>query len=307
MSATRTRRLIRFRFGRCAAGLATVGIVTLGGLSGGNPARAARGSTDLAANKRLHAMLPKSIQQAGKLQDIINLPYPPMEFTKPGTTRVIGFDIDMATAIAKKLGVKIQFQNVLFPQIFPSVKTRRGNFAWTSVFDLKAREKTFSFIDYFKTGSQLFTSAANAGTFKSLKSLCGKTVAVPTGTNFGQVVKQVSKATCGSPTSMNQVTVQSPTEQELQVREGRADAAISGVETVLYLMKQQPGKWSLVGKTVQPEYYAVVFPKNAKQLQSAMLAAMKVAWRDGTYRRILARWGFTRNGLPRPLVNRALG
>ena len=298
------------RGGRAAPAtlLVIAGVLVLASWTG-NPAQAARSVSSRSAStggNNLHAMLPKSVQQSGKIVDIVNLPYPPMEYSNPGSSTFIGFDIDMATAIAKKFGVKITFENVQFPQIIPSVRTHRGDFAWTAVFDLKAREKTLNFIDYFKTGSQLFTSAANASKYKSIKDLCGQTVAVPTGTSFGQVVQRLSKSHCSGGSAIQQVTVLSPTEQELQIREGRAAAAISGPETVFFLIKQQPGKWALVDGTVEPDYYAVVFAKNSGQMLRAMDAAMKVAWQDGTYRRILAKWGLTQAALTQPLIDHAL-
>ena len=261
--------------------------------------------TGWAGTRVVHATGNHSAARAGNVVDIINLPYPPMEFSKPGSSKTIGFDIDMATAIARKLGDSISFSNVLFEQIIPSVKTHRGDFAWTAVFDLKARQKTLSFIDYFKTGSQFYTSAANAGKYKAIKDLCGQTVAVPKGTSFGQVVGRQSKAHCAA-SPIKTVTVASPTEQNLQIREGRAVAAISGPETVLYLQKQNPGKWSLVGPIVEPDYYAVVFAKSNTKLLNAMFAAMKTAWKDGTYHRILAKWGLGGAALPQPLINHAL-
>jgi polar amino acid transport system substrate-binding protein len=251
------------------------------------------------------ASVSHSAARAGSLADIINLPYPPMEFSNPGSSTAIGFDIDLATAVAKKLGKTLTFQNVLFEQIFPSVKTHRGDFAWTAVFDLKAREKTLNFIDYFKTGSQFYTSSADASKYKAIKDLCGQTVAVPKGTSFGQVVGRQSKALCGS-SPMKQVVVASPTEQNLQIKEGRAAAAISGPETVLYLQKQNPGKYTLVGPIVEPDYYAVVFAKSSTKLMNSMYSAMKRAWKDGTYHRTLAKWGLTGAAIPQPLINHGL-
>ncbi len=203
VTADGKNRTTRLGGGILAAALVVAGVLTVG--LNGSPANAARVTTRRSASAKLHNMLPASVKKSGVIQDIINLPYPPMEFKQANSSKITGFDIDMATAIAKELGVKIQFQNVLFQQIFPSVKTHRGDFAWTAVFDLKAREKNFNFIDYFKTGNQIFTSKANASKFKTLKSLCGHTVVVPTGTNFGTVVKQISKQKCGSPSSISQI------------------------------------------------------------------------------------------------------
>jgi polar amino acid transport system substrate-binding protein len=105
---------------------------------------------------------------------------------------------------------------------------------------------------------------------------------------------------------MKQVVVASPTEQNLQIREGRAAAAISGPETVLYLQKQNPGKYTLIGPIVEPDYYAVVFAKDNTKLMHSMFSAMKAAWRDGTYRRILSKWGLSGAAIPQPLINHAL-
>jgi polar amino acid transport system substrate-binding protein len=261
--------------------------------------------TSWAGARGVHAAGNQSPARAGKIVDIINLPYPPMEFSNPGSSTAMGFDIDMAKAIAQKLGDSISFSNVLFEQIIPSVKTHRGDFAWTAVFDLKAREKTLNFIDYFKTGAQLYTSTAHAGEYKTIKSLCGQTIAVPKGTAFGQVVGRLSRGNCGSK-AMKTVTVASPTEQNLQIKEGRADAAISGPETIGYLQKQQPGKWATVGPIVEPDYYAVVFAKNNTKMLNTVFAAMKTAWKDGTYRRILTKWGLLGAAIPAPLINHAL-
>lgn len=287
-------------------GLAVTALVVMAGsliLSSwtGGAARAAKNPPN-----KLHAMLPAAIQKSGKIVDIINLPYPPMEYSNPGSSKYIGFDIDMAAAIAKKLGVKISYQNVQFPQIIPSVRTHRGDFAWTAVFDLKKRESILNLIDYFKTGSQLFTSQANASKYKTIKSLCGQTVAVPTGTTFGAIVQRASNAQCKGRSPIQLVTVPSPTEQELQIKEGRAAAAVSGVETVLFLQKQQPRQWALIGNGLEPDYYSVLIAKNNGKLLQAMDAAMKVAFKDGTYKRILKKWGLSRAALKAPLINKGL-
>lgn len=259
--------------------------------------------TSSGVDSKARALLPASIRSAGVLNDIINSPYAPMEFSRPGSSNFTGVDIDLAMAIAKELGLKLKFQNVQFPQVIPSVVTHRGDLAWTAVLDLAARHGQLDFIDYFKTGDQLYTSTANASSLKSAADLCGKAVVVPTGTDYAQVVHGLSKSLCQGKGAISVLQVASPAEQQLQIQEGRAAAAMIGVETILYLQKQQPGRWALIGKPYQPGYYGVVFAKNNAQLRSAVLAALKAAIADGTYQSVLKKWGESDAGVSQPTIN----
>jgi len=256
-------------------------------------------------NPGLHAMLPKAIQQSGKIIDIINSPYAPMEFSPPGSSNFTGFDIDMARAVARKLGVSLQLENVQFPQVIPSITTHRGDMAWTAVLDLKKRHGALSFIDYFKTGAQLYTSAANRSKYRAVSDLCGQSVVVPSGTNYAQIIQGLSGTRCRGRGSISVLQVTSTAEQQLQIKEGRAAAAMIGVETILDTMRHNRGQWSLIGKIFEPDYYGIVFARNGGQLLNAVHAALQAAVRDGTYHRLLVKWGLARSGLARPLVNAA--
>ncbi len=64
-----------------------------------------------------------------------------------------------------------------------------------------------------------------------------------------------------------------------------------GRETILYAIKQQPNAFALIGSPYDAGYYGVVFPKNQSQLEKAILAALNEMKKNGTYQRILAKWG----------------
>ena len=53
------------------------------------------------------AELPDAIKQAGELRLTVNSTYAPMEYRDPATNELSGLDIDLANAIAKRLGLKI--------------------------------------------------------------------------------------------------------------------------------------------------------------------------------------------------------
>src|SRR5690348_14240656 len=79
----------------------TVLVLAAGCGTGGHPA-----STAIPTARDL---VPNDLRQAGVLVVGSDWTFEPMEFVKDGT--VAGFDVDLAGAIAGKLGLRLDFQN----------------------------------------------------------------------------------------------------------------------------------------------------------------------------------------------------
>ena len=96
----------------------------------------------------------------------------------------MGFDIDLGEAIAKELGVKIEWQETAFAQMISSLVTGRVDIVMAGMSDLPGRREQVDFVDYLKTGAQFYTSQANAATIKTPADLCGKKVGASRSTNW---------------------------------------------------------------------------------------------------------------------------
>ena len=123
----------------------------------------AAGSFARAADEKLVAALPDAVRDVGKLNVTISLAYPPMEYSDAGSTELKGFDIDLAKAIAERLGLTAEFQNVEFPQLIPQVVTGRSDLIMTAFSDKVERQTQLDFIDYFKTGNVFYSTADHQG------------------------------------------------------------------------------------------------------------------------------------------------
>ena len=93
------------------------------------------GIAHAAGDEKLAAALPEAVRSAGKLNVTISLAYPPMEYNDAGSTDLKGFDIDLAKAVAERLGLTAEFQNVEFPQLIPQVVTGRSDMIITAFSD----------------------------------------------------------------------------------------------------------------------------------------------------------------------------
>src|SRR5579862_1416223 len=102
----------------------------------------------------LAADVPDRIRKAGKLVAATQPNYPPIAFKDPATNALTGFDIDLGEAIAKELGLKIEWQETAFAQMISSLQTQRVDIALAGMSDLPARREVVDFVDYMKTGPQ---------------------------------------------------------------------------------------------------------------------------------------------------------
>ena len=69
--------------------------------------------------------VPERIKKEGKVIIATMSNYPPICYKDPATNQLTGFDIDLGEAIAKELGVKAQWEETAFAQVFSSIATGR--------------------------------------------------------------------------------------------------------------------------------------------------------------------------------------
>ncbi|NEI73520.1 transporter substrate-binding domain-containing protein [Rhizobium lusitanum] len=266
---------------------------------------AASGAAHAAGDEKLAAALPQAVRSAGKLNFTISLAYPPMEYSDAGSTELKGFDIDLAKAVAERLGLTAEFQNVEFPQLIPQVVTGRSDMVITAFSDKTERQKQLDFIDYFKTGNVFYTTTDHQSEIKTEADLCGKTVAVATGTSWVTWAEDLGKAICPAGKLINVIQIPTQAEHIMQIRQGRAQASVIGLEGLLDLMKQEPGKFYQIGQVGDVNYYGIAFAKANGELRDAVRATLDKLKADGTYAQILDRYGLKEAGVEEFKINGA--
>lgn len=249
--------------------------------------------------------LPAAIKAKGQITVGINGIFPPMEFKNPGSEELTGFDVDLANAVGKTLGVRIVFDDQKFDQLVNSVQTSRVDFVISGMSDSEVRRKTLDFIDYFNSGTQGYTLKSLAGSVNSLEALSGKTLALSAATDYLTTMQKWSKDNLeskGKP-GITILPVDSEASARLQMVQGRAQASAISPEVFGWLEKQQPGQFVAIGPILAPDPYGIAFRKTSTELRTAVLGALKQLYKDGTYRKLLAKWSLTRSAIPEPLVN----
>jgi len=252
------------------------------------------------------ADLPDHIKKAGKLVVATQPNYPPIAYKDLASGQYTGLDIDMGAAIAKQLGLKVEWQETSFVQAFSSLATGRVDMAMIGITDTKEREKTVDFVDYMQSGPQFFTQQANAAKYPNVEALCGAKVGASRSTNWPDQIAAWSKTHCeahGKPAIVVTGT-EGSVDARTQLKSGRIDAAVQGSESLPYFQKLEPNTYALIGAPIATEPTGIPISKKEPKLRDAVLQALKTLQSNGTYDKILAKYGLQSTTLP-AAVNQA--
>jgi polar amino acid transport system substrate-binding protein len=249
--------------------------------------------------------LPDRIKSAGKIV-IANQPnYPPMEYKNPATNQLEGIDVDLGLALAKELGVTVEWSDIGFEQMVSSLTTGRVDLIHSGMSDLPKRRESLDFIDYMKSGAQFFVSWDRRDEFKVPADLCGKKVAMSRRTSFPDETATWSKANCeakGKP-AIVVVGSEGSADARTQLRQGRVDGAVQGSETLPYLIGLDKDTYQIVGEPFSAVLQGIAVAKTDTQLRDAYIAALKKLMANGEYKKIFDKWGVAVTMLDAPMLN----
>ncbi|MEV0440723.1 ABC transporter substrate-binding protein [Streptomyces spectabilis] len=236
-------------------------------------------------------LLPPDVRERGTLRIATSVGGTPpgSAYLEDGKT-VVGQDIDFAQAVAKVLGLRLKRETASFEAILPALGSGKydlgtGNFGVTD-----ERRRTIDFVTYINDG-QGFAVRDDSKLKKvtDFRRLCGLTVATGAGTTF-EVTLEDNKHVCADagekPYSVKTYTEQGALWGSLQ--QGRSDVVMSTINGLRYAVEQQPGL-RFLGEFHRLDV-GFAFKKGTK-LAPAFQAAVNQLIEDGTYDRILKKWG----------------
>src|SRR5690606_21990928 len=252
-------------------------------------------TSGIQVDEALAARLPEKIKSSGTITIGSDTSYAPWEFLseKDGQTPE-GIDVDIANAIGRKLGVKIDFQPSAFDAILPALGSKYD--IGVSAFSItNERMKAVNFVSYTKTGSMWAVKAGNPTNFDP-SDLCGRKIAIQSGSYHERAVKAESDAckSAGKPEA-ELIPFKSQPEALTRVAAGGADATVSGEAIIGYATKQSEGAFETMRATTGPLSKrgpnGIAVAKADMALTELIADTLNALIADGTYKALLEAWG----------------
>jgi polar amino acid transport system substrate-binding protein len=249
--------------------------------------------------------VPAAIKSKGTLTVAADATYAPSEFIDTDGKTVIGMDADLAAAIAAKFGLRSKVVNASFDGIILNLAAHKYDLGMSSFTDTKEREKTVDFVTYFSAGTSFFVKADGGPAIATLDDLCGEKVAVEKGTTQADdAAAQTKKCKSAGKAAVKELVFPDQNGANLALSSGRADVGMADSPVAAYQVKKSGGAFKLSGDSYGTAPYGIAIPKDT-QMVKPILAAVKAIIADGTYTKILDKWGVEAGAITDPAINAA--
>jgi polar amino acid transport system substrate-binding protein len=236
---------------------------------------------------------PPAILQAGTLKVCApNDGTPPSMYFDP-SGKLVGSEVDLANAIAAKLGLKTQMVQSGFAAVIPTLQARQCDVIMATLYIKPEREKVVDFVPYLYSGTAIAVSKEHPATITGMDdSMCGKKVMVAIGTTAEELSQEQSdkcKAAGKQPVDINRNNQAAVSIQ--QVQNGQMDAYLDTAETIGYYISKTGAQIQFAGQPFGTIKVGAATLKGNSELHNAIQQALDEIVSDGTYNKILDQWG----------------
>src|SRR6056297_415747 len=208
--------------------------------------------------------------------------YPPFNYINE-QSEVIGFDVDVAAEIAKRMDRELEYKTTAWDGIIEGLRAGRYDGILGSMAVTEDREKVVDFSDpYYYSGPQLIVRKdSNIGGPEDLNE--ESVIGLVTGTTFEQDAEKLG---------VKVKLYEDDTQTLLELLNGRVDGVLTdrivGLNAIAEL--KQGDQLTLVGSTLRTETMAIAFNDDDDDLRKQVNAVLSVMRADGTLTSISEKW-----------------
>ena len=220
--------------------------------------------------------------------------YPYVEADPADPSGVVGFEVDVATLVASKLGLRPRFVQVQFSSIDASVKRGDVVIGLSGIEDTPARRATMAVtVPYYEFREVLTVRAADAPRLRALADFRGRRVGTLGGTIAYEILLKAQ-----SDLGLAAVSYDDDVHPYSDLVLGRLDGVLLDDVLAEKAMRRERGLATQPGTVAVGHYVGVLDSRNAA-LRDRVDGFLRQAMRDGTLERVFRRWGIWNGNQPR--------
>jgi polar amino acid transport system substrate-binding protein len=235
------------------------------------------------------SLLPEDLAAEGTIVVATNAGLEPFTY-RASDGQITGADIDLVRELAERLGLAVQVEEADFDSVLAGVAADEYDLGASGIFNTPERRASLDFVDYLRGGTQW---AIVSGAEIDPDDACGLRIAAIAQTVQADVDIPDRSQDClrrGEP-ALDLVVVDSSAQGAEAVLRGEADAFVSDAPVVAHLVGISKGRLASAGPAYDPQMYGLVVSRDSPGLREALAAALRSAIEDGTYARIMGKWG----------------
>ncbi len=223
--------------------------------------------------------------ETGKTQFVMGLDdsFPPMGF-RGDNNEIIGFDIDLAKEVTKKLNLELVLQPIDWGTKELELNSGKITCIWNGLSVSPERQEAMALSKPYLANKMVIITKADS-TINTKADLEGKNVGLQTGSTAVQALEKdpINEKVNKSTYDNNVLAL-----QDLDI--GRIDAVIMDEVVARYMLSKKAGAYKVSNDYFNEEFYAIAFKKGNDELKSKVEKAIDELIDDGTASKISVKW-----------------
>lgn len=212
-------------------------------------------------------------------------------------TELIGFDIELAQAVGKDLGVEVEFDLINWKNKENELKSRKVDLLWNGMTITEEREAQMEISEPYMLNEQVaIIRKADASKFDSLdKMLASKKWVAESGSAGADLIPELGATLIGVSSQINILT---------ELNAGSADIGVMDSVMARYYINETGSEYAAslmiapVKIALEDEYYGIAARKGEVALMDKINTSLAKLYADGTVGKIAEKYGLTDVILP---------
>ncbi|MBP2411885.1 cystine transport system substrate-binding protein [Arthrobacter stackebrandtii] len=253
---------------------ATLALAACGGTGGGSESG---GSAPSGGDTSL-----SSVKSAGEIVFATEGTYKPFSYHEGGAGELTGYDVEVARAVADKLGVKAKFEETQWDSIFAGLEAKRFDAVANQVTVNPTRQEKYELSTPYTVSQGVIVTQDGTTDITSFADLKGKTTAQSLSSNWYTLAKD---------SGANVEAVEGWAQSVSLLKDGRVDAIVNDKLTFLDYQHTNPKSGLKIAATTKDSSEsAFAFRKGSTALTDAVDSALKDLAADGTLAKLSEKY-----------------
>ncbi|HWI41231.1 MAG TPA: amino acid ABC transporter substrate-binding protein [Verrucomicrobiae bacterium] len=223
------------------------------------------------------------VKTAGKLVIGLDDAFPPMGY-RDASGKLVGFDIDAAEEVGKRLGIKIEWQPTAWDGVIHSLNSKKFDCIWNGMTITEERAKQVAFTKPYVMDGQVAVVKLKEKRFAKLADLKSVKVGAQKGSSALNAVKKLASA----PAELKEY--EDNPKALLDLEAGRIDVVVIDNVTGRDFIAKQPGKYRILPGFISKEPFGVAFRNEDVELRATVQKTLDAMVKDGTMGKISKKW-----------------
>lgn len=233
---------------------------------------------------------PAALAQKGAITYCATIDNPPRAFFDTAQ-KPQGFEVDLGTEIAARMGLKVNWVQLKFVGLIPALQAGQCDALMQELFIRAERLQIIDMVPFSRTGQRLVTTKSSAIKAAGLEDFSGKKIAVPNGTTIHNLANEANaKLKAAGKPEINLVVLPTTTDTFQQLAAGQIEGLGTTTTAASYYVGLRPNDFRVEGPPFGLVETGIGVNKGNTELTDAIKKSFDAVVADGTYKKLIEKW-----------------